>query len=51
MDGHNLKFKGGKDIEIESTIVKYETSDTEGDKNNNFQNIYGSLEYQNNTRG
>ena len=34
--GKNLKSTVGKDIEIESSVVTYETSDTEGDKDNCF---------------
>ena len=36
MYGKNLKSTVGKDIEIESSVVTYKTSDTEGDKDNCF---------------
>ena len=48
MDGHNLKFTGGKDIESESIVVKDETSENEVDKDNNVHNVYESLGYQKN---
>ena len=50
VDGHNFKFTGGKDIESESRLVKDETSDNEGYKNNNFHNVYDSLGYQKSPR-
>ena len=43
VDGHNIKFTGGKDIESKSIVVKDETSENEGDKNNKFHNVYDSL--------
>ena len=38
-----MKLTGGKYIESESIIVKDETSDTEGYKDNNVYNVYVSL--------
>ena len=43
VDEKHLKFTGGKDIESETSAVKDETSDNEGDMDNNFCNLYGSL--------
>ena len=48
MDGHNFKFIGGKDIESKSIVVKDETSENEGDNDNNFHNVYDSLVNQKN---
>ena len=39
---------GGKDIKTRSSIVKDETLDIEGDKDNYFHNVYGSLIYHKN---
>ena len=39
MDGKHFKSTGGNYIEIESSIVKDENSETEGDKYNNFDNV------------
>ena len=48
VDGHNFKFIWGKYIESKSIVVKDETLDNEGDKDNNFHNVYDSLGNQKN---
>ena len=50
MNGQILKFTGGKDIESESHVVRYETSETERDRDNNFHSVYGSIGDQKNAR-
>ena len=50
MDRKHLNFIGGKDIESESNVVKDETPETSGDKDNYFQNMDGSLGDQNRTK-
>ena len=48
MDGYNFKFTRGKYIESKSIVVKDETLYNEGDKDNNFHNVYDSLGNQKN---
>ena len=50
MYGLNLKLTGVKNIESESNLLKYDTSNTEGDKEDNYYNVNDSLGNQNNPR-
>ena len=50
MGVQHLKFTGVHDIVIESIVVKDKTSETEGDKGDNFKILDGSLGYKKNPR-
>ena len=43
MDGQNFKFTGGNNIESKPSINKDETSEMYWDKDDNNNNVYGSI--------